>query len=59
MNSPTQARPVQRNANAAIKQKAGIQPSGPIECTICHIGCNQLPEPARTICHIGCDEIVC
>jgi hypothetical protein len=59
MNLPTQVRPVMRNTAPSVKQKAGVQPSGGIECTICHIGCDQLPEPARSICHIGCDQVVC
>ncbi|MEQ1951196.1 hypothetical protein [Mesorhizobium sp. CN2-181] len=58
MKFPNQARPVARGYNRSRDLSAGVNPSG-IACDICRIGCQALPEPARSLCLLACDNTVC
>lgn len=58
MRLPNQSPPVMRSVSNAAMLKTGIEASG-IACTLCHMGCNALPEPARTVCNLACDHTVC
>jgi hypothetical protein len=57
MNLPNQSRPIIRGVSTA-KVAAGVNASQSPECTICRIGCNLLPEPAKTACLLAC-QLVC
>jgi len=58
MNLPIQSRPVTRGVSIAAKAKNGVAPSD-LKCTLCHLACNALPEPARSLCNAACDRIAC
>jgi hypothetical protein len=58
MNLPNQSRPVLRGTSDATIKKVGVVPSS-WQCSLCHLACNALPEPARTACNIACDHTVC
>ena len=49
MNRPNQSIPVARHVSAsAMGKMRAVGPSN-IACDICHIGCNLLPEPAKSL----------
>lgn len=57
MNLPNQSVPVARHVSAsAMGKMRAVGPSN-IACDVCHIGCNLLPEPAKSLCHLGCNAV--
>ena len=59
MRLPNQSTPVARHVSAsAMGKMKSVAPSS-LGCDLCHIGCNLLPEPAKSLCHLGCDNTVC
>ncbi len=58
MLMPQQNRPVARSASRAALRSA-IGPSDSVGCSICKIGCQLLPSPAKEICLVGCEKVAC
>lgn len=58
MKFPNQAQPVARGYNRSHDRSASVNASG-IACDICRIGCQALPEPAKSLCLLACNNTVC
>ena len=58
MKLPNQTPPVVRHVSTAPMLQVNVAASD-LPCTLCRLGCNALPEPARTVCNLACDRTVC
>lgn len=59
LTSARDAVPVLRSALSA-SQAGRVTASGALECSLCHLACNQIPDPlGQQACHIACQAAVC